>query len=400
MRLMKVSTIFLIITLFFSVHLFSQEDALVRSYRLYISKSWDSLYSLRYELLGDNKHSDSYYLRYRIGEAAWMKQDFRTSAVDFGKAFRFNSADSFALQYVQGSLLEQGKLSEAIWINRHIKQLKLRSMKPIRKTRNNYLFLESGLRFSDSENIGDLYFYHGGINLQLSNEFSAYWGWSNLQQSLFQSGEGGTIDLDQQNFLTRLRWQMREDMHLQSYFGYLDIKLNIGDLERVYDQYQFFGLSFHRNFRIVDIDLGMTYSNFYLGDQVGLQGASTWFLGTKRNTAVTAGFLSQTDNGEYSAAVKMALRVRPAKRVWLTGDAYYGNMYNQIEDLGYIPNNAPDLTNWRIRSTITYSASKHFMIYLTGSYENRTEYINEYDYNLSSVFLGLKISPFAGSVSK
>lgn len=400
MRLMKVSTISFLLAVFFHAHLCAQEDALVKSYRLYISQSWDSLYSLRQSFLRENKHADSYYIRYRIGEAAWMKEDFRSSAVDFGKAFRFNSADSFALQFMQGSLLEQGKLPEAISLNRKISQLKLRSFKPISRLRNDCLFLESGFRLSDSDKIGDLYFYHGGLNLQMSNQMSAYLGWSNIQQSLFQSGEGGAFDLDQQNFLARLRWQIREDMHIQSYFGYLDINLNLGEFDRIYDQYQFLGLSFHRNFRTLDLGFGMTYSNFYLGSQIGLNGNSTWFLGVKRNTSISTGFLVQTDNGENSAALKLALCVRPAKKVWITADAYLGNMYNQIEDLGYIPNNAPDLTNWRLRSTITYAASRYFMIYLTGSYENRTEYINEFDYNLRSIFLGLKISPFSGSVSK
>lgn len=400
MHLMKVSFLILWVFIAFVARVTAQEDPLVKSYRLYVDKSWDSLYALRKPLLASMGKSESYYLRYRLGEAAWMLQDFRTSSADFSLAFRLNSTDTFSLFYLQASLLEQGKLCEAIGLNQSLKRINPKSPRLLQKKMNDYIFAESGLRISNEDAIGNLYFNHVGMNLQTTNKWSTYFGYSYLTQSLYQNNGEPFVDLVQQNFLARLRWQIREDLNIQPYFGYLDIQLNFSNNSRSFDQFQFTGLQISKSFEKTDLDFGVSYSNFFLGSQYSMYGSNTWFLGPKRNTALSIGCIVQEDEGEFGAVLKGMMRFRPAPKLWVTIDGYLGNTYNQIEDLGYLPNNSSDLTRWRTRATFTSQLNKAFMVYLTGSIESREEYIDNFNYTLGSVFLGCKISPFFGSVSK
>jgi hypothetical protein len=400
MQLMKLRCLSILIVVFFYVQAIAQEDPLVKSYRLYMAKSWDSLYTLRKPLLTSMGQSESYYLRYRLGEAAWMLQDYKTSAADFGQAFRLNSTDTFSLFYLQASLLEQGKLCEAIGLNQSLKKINPKSPRLLQKKMNDYIFAESGLRISNEDAIGNLYFNHVGMNLQTTNKWSTYLGYSYLTQSLYQNNGEPFVDLVQQNFLARLRWQIREDLNIQPYFGYLDIQLNFSNNSRSFDQFQFTGLQISKSFEKTELDFGVSYSNFFLGSQYSMYGSNTWFLGSKRKTALSIGCIVQEDEGDFGTALKGMIRFRPAPKLWVTLDGYLGNTYNQLEDLGYLPNNSSDLTRWRARTTLTSQLNKNLLFYLTGSLESREEFLDGFNYTLGSVFLGCKINPFSGNVSK
>ncbi|MEZ5172683.1 MAG: hypothetical protein R2850_04050 [Bacteroidia bacterium] len=130
------------------------------SYAWYLQSNWDSLITYRDELL-EASGSDYYYLRYRIAEAFYMKGDFHRSANEFRKAVKLNTADTFALKRLAGSLFFTGRWQELSKAEKRLENLGAFVYHSGRKALTG-ISAEGAYRFSDSPDIGNLTYLSAG----------------------------------------------------------------------------------------------------------------------------------------------------------------------------------------------------------------------------------------------
>ena len=73
-----------------------QPDAELTSYTWYLGGKWDSLFIHRKELVR-NSGQDYFFMRYRLGEAAFRLKKYRIAIEEFDHAIMLNSADTLSL---------------------------------------------------------------------------------------------------------------------------------------------------------------------------------------------------------------------------------------------------------------------------------------------------------------
>ncbi|MFH1119888.1 MAG: hypothetical protein V1775_08690 [Bacteroidota bacterium] len=86
--------------------------------RLYNEQKWDSLLLIGEEAI--SKGYDYYYMRVRVGEAAFYKQRFVRAARHLEKALEFNTTDEYANRLLYKSYLYSSRTEDARWLLRKL----------------------------------------------------------------------------------------------------------------------------------------------------------------------------------------------------------------------------------------------------------------------------------------
>lgn len=113
--------------------------------RLYYEQKWDSLLVIGEEAI--NKGYDYYYMRVRVGEAAFYKQRYVRAARHFEKALDFNSFEDYATGFLYKSYHYSNQKNEArLLLARMPKE---QALKIGRAEYRPVLYLETGPAFTD-----------------------------------------------------------------------------------------------------------------------------------------------------------------------------------------------------------------------------------------------------------
>ncbi len=161
-------------------------DPETTSYVWHYYGQWDSLLLNRKALLKavGGKRNDYYYLRYRLGEAALRTGNFRQAAIDFERAVKLNSADTFSLKLLEIAFTEMGRSNEALIQGRRLNKLDAENLPRYKQISRDYVYLESGIKFSNNtDSIGQLNYYHAGLNLQVCPRIAVFNSFSLLKQT-------------------------------------------------------------------------------------------------------------------------------------------------------------------------------------------------------------------------
>lgn len=113
--------------------------------RLYYEQKWDSLLTIGEEAI-DNGY-DYYYMRVRVGEAAFYKQRYVRAAGHFEKALQFNNQDEYATRLLYKSYHYSGRADEARWLMRKLPVAMAADIG--RADRKPELYMEAGPAFTD-----------------------------------------------------------------------------------------------------------------------------------------------------------------------------------------------------------------------------------------------------------
>lgn len=364
------------------------EDPLSKSYRLFTTAQWDSLYFQRKALEKGMRGTVSYYLQYRIGEAAWHKEDYRTALIHFFKAHKLNTADTFALLFLQNSLLRAGFTDEAVLFSRKLKALGSLNAIPKNTSFSHHVFAEGGVRFSKSDSVGDLQYSFASANVTIRPGWHLGVAYTHLQQDWYF---GNVL---QQNYLGRIRYLASPLLQAEVFASYLDLSIRFNNNVQQFDQYVYVGgqLRFHQ--AAWNADWGYVTSNFNLNTQHLFQVGFRWFPSNSRRWSLHLNPFIQHRQNKTGTALRAGISARLGKKLWLNADGLMGNLAFLIEDAGFLPNNTPDVTRWRMRSTLGFYPHPRWEIYLTASAEQRTESFRGFEYQLFSVFSGVKFYPF------
>jgi len=113
--------------------------------RLYYEQKWDSLLTIGEEAI--DKGYDYYYMRVRVGEAAFYKQRYVRAVRHFEKALQFNSGDEYATRLLYKSYQYSGRADEARWMLRKLPEGLAADIG--RADRKPVLYFEAGPAFTD-----------------------------------------------------------------------------------------------------------------------------------------------------------------------------------------------------------------------------------------------------------
>ncbi len=364
------------------------EDPLVRSYQYYVTASWDSLYLQQKTLQRQMQGLQSYYLSYRLGEAAWHKGDFRKAAFHFQRASRLNSADTFSLQFLQRSLLFAGLSDEATAILPKLRHNRSHQVMPARANHQHHLFAEFGLRSSSNDSVGELRYGFFNANVALHPKWHLGVAYTLLEQGWYFG------KVSQTNYLSRLKFIGSPYWQAEVYGAYLDLQVDFSSGITQFDQFMYSGAQLRFQQAAWSADVGYCFSNFNLRSQHLSQLGFRWFPAVRRTWSLHGTTWLQWLDGSTSTAYRFGLSTALGKRFWLNADALWGNIAFLVEDAGFLPNNSPDLCQWRFRSTLGFFPAKRWELYLTASAEQRKESFRGFTYQLWSLFPGLKFYPF------
>ena len=367
------------------------------SYNWYIHANWDSLLTNRDSLL--SKGNDYYYLRYRLGEAAYRTGRFRQAATDFARASALNGNDSFSTSFYAHSLMLSGRYSEAILVGKQLRKQKSSNAQYYKSSQLNFLYSEYGNKFSSDKNIsGNLSCFQVATGLQVLPSANLFVAVSSLSNSNYYS------DVKQKIYFVKLKLQFKNAWSLEPYFNYIDAKVayyptkDFPKISNYYLQNQVFGLNALKSFSKWDVNFGGTYSNLSNNNQIQANTGLT-FYPNANNTLFAAVQLTYHNEIVGSTATqnllfKPSVGIKIVSNLWFTTEFYHGRAYNFIENSGYLINNTVDLTNTRLNYGLQYYPSKMLSIFLSYQHEARQVKFFNSSYSLNSIFIGIRYNPW------
>jgi len=368
------------------------------SYNWYIHSNWDSLLINRGSLLSNG--NDYYYMRYRLGEAAYRTGKYRQAATDFGRATALNGYDSFSTSFYASSLLLSGRFSEAILMGKQLRKQKSSNAQYYKGSQLNMFYSEYGNKFSSDKNVsGNLSFLQFAAGFQVLHSTNLFVAYSSLSNSNYYS------DVKQKIYYAKLKLQLKNAWSIEPYFNIIDASvayyptIDYPQTFNYYLQNQVVGLNVLKSFSKLDVNFGSTYSNLSNNTQIQANAGLVYY--PKANNSLFAAlqltYHNENDgsNSSQNLLIRPSAGIKVASNLWFTSEFYYGKAYNFVENAGYLVNNAVDLTKWRLNSGLQYYPSKMFSFFLTYQHEARTERLLSSEYSLNSFFIGMRFNPWS-----
>lgn len=367
------------------------------SYNWYIQSKWDSLLKYRNILL--NSGNDYYYMRYRLGEAAYRTGRYRQAATDFARASALNGNDSFSTSFYAHSLMLSGRYSEAILVGKQLRKQNSSKAQYYKSAQLNSLYCEYGNKFSSNKYIsGDLSCFQIATGLQVLPAANFFVAYSSLSNSNYYS------DVKQKIYFAKLKLQLKNAWSLEPYFSYIDAKVayyptkDFPKNSNYYLQNQVFGLNALKSFSKWDVNFGGTYSNLSNNTQIQTNTGLTFY--PKANNTIFAAlqltYHNENDgsNTSQNLLIKPSVGIKVISDLWFTTEFYHGRAYNFIENSGYLINNTVDLTNSRLNYGLQYYPSKMLSFFLSYQHEGRQVKFFNSSYSLNSIFIGIRYNPW------
>jgi hypothetical protein len=364
-----------------------QPQAELTSYTWYLGGQWDSLFIHRKELIR-NSGQDYFFMRYRLGEAAFRLKKYRIAIEEFEHAITLNSADTFSLKYLEVALREAGRTQEAVLAGQKLIQLGATKLPRYKIRSMNYLMAEVGRKVSDSKDIGNLNYTSFSCGLLPTPRLLVHASYSNVRQTKYYG------EVLQHMFSGNARWQSKHGVSFRGHFSYLDVSVNYNDNSNRYLQHQVGGLGVRKSAGNWDWDVSADIGNLNYEDQIQQTAGITWFPFSDSRLLLNYQLISQQQEGSVFWVHKPSLQIGLSRTLWLGMEYYQGNTRNIIENNGFLINNAYDILHYRYIGSLNWYPSRHFAGYLSAIHESRTEAIEGFDYVLNGVFLGFRISPW------
>ncbi len=125
----------------------SFEQVETSTYNFYLTAQWDSLLIVGDEAINEN--IDYFYIRSRMGYAAYMKNEFRRAVNHFEKAMKFNANDDFVKYHLYLSYFYGGFTEEATFFGRNLSDSLKNQLLIIKPQFASSIYLEVGHGFKD-----------------------------------------------------------------------------------------------------------------------------------------------------------------------------------------------------------------------------------------------------------
>jgi hypothetical protein len=357
------------------------------TYGYYMKGNWDSLIYLGNEAIGQN--IDYKFLRQRLGFAFFTKSKYGTAQRQFLKALEFDSYDSFTLQYLYLSFLYEGNDDGAAVIagkmNKYTrKNLNIQLFKPVESIEAEYNFKYAGTSLRSNPQ-----YFRIGLSSRFGSRLSLFQMYSNYYQTITVRNpvEDTYISDTQPEYYALVKFSFTPYLSLKTAYHYLYTSWSVNS-SSAHLGYLGFSADYSRfklgtEFSIMNID-GNNISQGGLIAGLKSQGRSRFYLTGKLSLLMNA-------DSRKSIIYDQRAGLRLSPKIWLEGNATFGNLYNFNEFSAMYIYNTIDPTSFRSGSTLNLFPGSHISFWFNFSYERKDFYENiNYHYNQFSYLGGIK----------
>jgi hypothetical protein len=390
------------------------------TYQLYETKQWNKLQ--KWGNIAIKNGYDYYYLRMRLGIAAFESKQFREAIVHFKKALVLNNEDNLAYEYLYFAYLycdrEEAARKLSSGFNKEFADyMHTSKLNPI-----NLISLEGGTKLSDSSKLFKPPAYiQVSFNHFVNRKFSLYhaltyysqteYRFSNYQ---FQYYLRGIVPLKKELTLTVGSHVLFGN---PSYTEQAVVQFTVQDpppypgaprpparstsslqtLETVAQTVAFAGaLTLTKSMRLLDVSLGSSVLLSDTATQFQVNSGITIYPLKNHNLIIGGNFYLHSSNyfSGTSIAYSPFITIRAAKRLYLNLSYFNNNGNNISEQTAFFINNSYDYTTQRWVFTPSYNISKKWSVYGTVGFEEKKEITGLFTYHYAIFLLGLKLNPF------
>jgi hypothetical protein len=362
-------------------------DPELTSYTWYLGGQWDSLYNNRKTLV-EESGQDYFFLRYRLSAAAFYKEKYRIAIDECYEALRFNSTDTFTLKLLEVSLLESGRNHEALLAAKRLRKLGAAPLPRYFPASLNSVSADMGIKISNSTSIDNLNYKGIGVGIYPIAPLLIHASFSSIQQSNYYSA------VVQKTFTGFTRYQFRKGLSAYGHFSYLNVAIDFKDKTQRTLMNNVGGLGIKKSIGNWDVEVGYDMGNLNDSNQTQESVGLTWFPLSNPNLTLRSAIICQQQSSTTHYSYKAGIAGKILPHLWLSADYYKGSSRNIVENNGFFINNAYDIVQSRSTAALTWIPGRKFSAYISASYELRTETFEQFDYNLSGIFSGIRLSPW------
>ncbi|MCX6290604.1 MAG: hypothetical protein NT126_02430 [Bacteroidetes bacterium] len=366
-----------------------------KSFELFSAGKWDELVSFSKEAIG--KGYDYFYLRYRYGYALYSLQRYRQATMQFQHASHFNSTDSLNrvmlyYSYSQSERFTDATLIEAVATGKQVSS-------PL-----DFLYAETGEKISDTpDSIGNMFFFHFGLQSRFSRRISLYGGYSYSSQDFFRD------TISQNQLLLKGEIKLARGISFVPVFSLLSVTLTTAiprppppmmppgakppppiPVINTTSNYVT-GANARVSFGILDVKAGGYVLRFDGKNNLQFPvSVNAYPFGNDRLVCFSEMNMLH-DSLKTNSFFKEGIRVRAMKDFWISAEYMKSNLANFLESEGYSIDNSQNILNGRLQVSGIVHVN-HWNLYLTYQHEKRTTFHFNQSYSLNNFFLGLKFS--------
>lgn len=373
-----------------------------QSYQLFINGNFSELNKLGKRMVANGM--DYYYLRMRLGIAAFNKQRYLTAIQHFKRALAFNSSDAVLHEYIFFSHIYLGHTTEAI-LYRNTIPFNLQTENVKQYNPFGISFLSLGTDITQSNSPQRVYtipnnqsnYSAESITDNLSGNIKLKWmGESNWRYSLaylyfmkngvtynqfFPNGTASDFNLNQFHIKALRSIPGGSELY---FFGTLSVYSGASTyaLERanrvakqLASDYAG-GAGFARRLKYLRIDINASYSNLVGYQQVRTESFLSWYPFEHEKLYTTHGGLIQYDlkNG-MGYNVFNAIGFKIAKPVGMEFGLNFGNAMLSVRNAGGMVFNSLSIAKGSLYGNLYVSMGKGFYSSITGYVTQTTEFI-------------------------
>ena len=369
------------------------------TFRFYEEQNWIELVRVGKDAL-DAGH-DFFYLQLRIGIAYFEMENYRIAQKHFNKAILYNRNDPLTFEYLYYAYIFSGRKTDAnVLFHRHKETLVKR------KVENPLLFLKSiytegalKMNSENDNNIGNINFFHFGMEHQLGSRLNVYHGYSRLTQKYTElidsisTGQGPP----QSTFENVYKYAQNEyyikgtiaitrglelvpSYHIQSIHG-VDEKFN----NKAYH------IGLKKSLDKFDLYTGYGNSQIDNNDQTQWTVGLTFYPEGNLNVYLQSNFTYHIEDREEGNPIFYEkIGFKAARNLWLEIHATLGVSRNIQEMDGFYLQNLPDRMTNRFGANALFPVNNHFKILGGFTIENREILETFGDYQLYTGFVSIQ----------
>jgi hypothetical protein len=347
---------------------------------------------------------DYYYLRMRLGIAAFKNKLYSNASENLVKALEMSSLDTISREYIYYSYLLSGRYPDAILYLKSLPDEKRNySLRSISQPVLSNVFAGSSIMGYDvyTYDKNKLYYeavkncinLNAGFDTYFLSRFKATLMYTNLRKSeiLYTAADSTGKDLNfiQNQLYAKLTgyifpgWEFYGFGHWAFFTETLPIVRPrfIGATTTIKAEYVA-GFGITKNGWKIRTGADISMSNFSNSNQIRGEGYLTYLPYGNLNFYLTSGAMYQTDNSwgnTYQINEEVGLRI--TRSVWLESGIVIGNSFLYARNQGYLINNSLLIPATTIYGDVIINPGKKFMITVSPFFSKNQNYswnLNDY----------------------
>jgi hypothetical protein len=353
---------------------------------------------------------DYYYLRLRLGIAAFRKGKYSEAVENLSRAVRFSSLDTISREFIYYSYLLSGRKGDAdLYLLSMPEQYKNSSLTSIKNPLVTKVFAGGTLTGYDYFNytknklyyeaIRYCYSFNAGLETSFLNRYKGTIMFTNLRKTgMFYSlsdSTGRNLDFSQNQLYVRLTrnlfpgWEITGFGHLAFYTEIVPSPRPFRIASKITNKSEYSaGLGLSKKFWKFRAGANVSVSDFENSNQVRGEGYLSYLPSTNLDLYFTTGGMLQNDsNWGNTFQINEEVGIKLSGKIWIETGLMAGNSFHYVRNEGILMNNSFIIPSTTVYCNLILMPWKKLTLNISPSYSR----ITNYSWNLSSLYRDYKL---------